>query len=59
LVVPKTARELLGLRGFSFVTPLLALYKVARFIKIDRFLKSLVMPAKYRDQIRNLDVIEK
>lgn len=57
LVVPETARRLLGLKGFSFVSPLLWIYKLSRKIGLDGFLKSLVMPAKYREQIRNLDVL--
>lgn len=57
LVVPKHASDLLGLRKFSWLTPILAVYKLSRMIKLDWFLKSLVMPAKYKKQIRQLDIV--
>jgi hypothetical protein len=57
LVVPERARQLLGMRKFSWITPFLFFYKLSRKIKMDWFLKSLVMPAQYRKQIRDLDVM--
>ena len=57
LVVPQKVRELLGFPKFALIKPLLALYKLARIIKVDWLLKVLVMPPKYKDQIRDLDKI--
>ena len=57
LVVPKRVNELLSLGTFSWVTPMLFVYKLSRKIRLDWFLKSLVMPGKYKKQIKDLDVV--
>lgn len=56
LVVPQRVNELLGLGNFSRITPLLFFYKLSRKVKMDGLLKSLVMPAAYKQQIRALDI---
>lgn len=55
LVVPKTAKDLLNLGNFSWLIPILSVYKLSRKIKMDWFLKSLVLPAAYKKQIKELD----
>jgi uncharacterized protein (DUF2236 family) len=55
LVVPPEVRELLGLRKISFLRPLIAVYKVSRTINIDWILKAIVLPVKYKKEIRALD----
>lgn len=55
LVVPEEVRELLGIRRPSAVGPALGLYKVSRKVKLDWFLKSLLLPSEYKEQIRALD----
>jgi uncharacterized protein (DUF2236 family) len=55
LVVPHTVREMLGFRKISLLHPLLVLYKVSRSLKIDWLLKELVLPAKYKKEIKGLD----
>jgi hypothetical protein len=55
LVVPELAKQLLSLGNFSLLTPILSIYKLSRKIKIDWFLKSLVLPAAYKKQIKELD----
>ena len=57
LVVPQRVNELLNLDKFSWVTPMLFFYKLSRKIKLDWFLKSLVMPEQYKKQIKDLDVV--
>jgi hypothetical protein len=57
LVVPQRVHDLLGLRKFSLLTPLLILYKAGRFIKADELLKNLILPYRYKLQIKALDVI--
>ena len=57
LVVPRHAKQLLNLGKFSWLTPILAIYKLSRKIKMDWFLKSIVLPAEYKKQIKELDVI--
>jgi hypothetical protein len=56
LVVPEHAKYLLNMGRFSWLTPIIALYKLSRKIKMDWFLKSLVMPSAYKKQIKELDV---
>lgn len=55
LVVPLRVKELLGMSSFSWARPIVFLYKIARVLRLDGLLKSMVMPAKYRKQIRELD----
>ncbi|MBC7946855.1 MAG: DUF2236 domain-containing protein [Chitinophagaceae bacterium] len=56
LVVPRRVNELLELGKYSWLTPILSSYKLSRKVKLDWFLKSLVLPAEYKKQIRDLDV---
>lgn len=56
LVVPDTVRQLLRLRKISLIHPLIALYKVCRFFKIDWVLRSLLLPPNYKKGIRTLDM---
>lgn len=56
LVVPQHAKHLLNLGRYSWLTPILAIYKLSRKIKMDWFLKSLVLPAEYKKQIKELDI---
>lgn len=56
LVVPQQVVKLLGLKPFSYITPVIAIYKLTRLIKLDWFLKSIVLPGKYKEEIRQLDV---
>lgn len=56
LVVPRRVSELLGLSRISWVTPLLFFYKLSRKIRMDWFLKSLLLPPAYKKQIRDLDI---
>ena len=55
LVTPKKVKELLDFRNHSLLTPILFVYKFSRLLKFDWLLKSLVLPAEYKDQIKNLD----
>jgi hypothetical protein len=56
LVCPVTVKKLLGLGKISWITPLLWAYKLSSKIKMDRLLKSIVMPHTYRKQIKELDI---
>jgi hypothetical protein len=55
LVVPKRVRDLLNLGRFSFLRPVLAPYIFSRRLKLDWFLKSLILPKKYGAEIKALD----
>ena len=56
LVVPKKVNELLQLSRISLIKPLLKIYKLTRYIKLDWFLKSIILPIEYRKKIKDLDM---
>jgi hypothetical protein len=56
LVVPDTVRELLRFRKLSLIHPLLILYKASRILKIDWVMKSIILPAQYKKDIKALDI---
>jgi uncharacterized protein (DUF2236 family) len=55
LVVPQQVREWLAFRKTSLLKPLITLYKISRTFKLDWMLKSLLLPAKYKKEIKALD----
>ena len=57
LVVPRRVNNLLKHGKVSIIKPLLQLYKFSRKLKLDWFLKSLILPAQYKTQIKDLDKI--
>jgi hypothetical protein len=56
LVVPGFAKQLLQLGNISWLVPIIAIYKLSRKLKMDWFLKALVLPSNYKQQIKELDV---
>jgi hypothetical protein len=55
VVAPTRVRELLRLSKVSPFRLLIALYKIARLIRVDSLLKALILPPKYKSQINSLD----
>lgn len=55
LVAPKKVGKLLGHRSFSLLNPVLGLYKLSRIIKADWLLKTIILPPKYKNEIKELD----
>lgn len=55
LVAPKQVSRLLGFKQYSLLTPVLFVYKICRSIGLGWFLKSIVLPADYKAQIKALD----
>ncbi|MFD1163863.1 oxygenase MpaB family protein [Hwangdonia seohaensis] len=55
LITPKPVRELLHLKSFSILKPLIPLYKISRTINLDTFLKAIILPLEYKTQIRALN----
>ena len=55
LLVPDKVKELMGFRNLSLATPLLQTYKVSRVLKLDWFLKSIILPTAYQKEIKDLD----
>jgi mpaB/rubber oxygenase-like protein len=57
LLVPKRVHQLLGLNSFSMMSIIIPSYKFCSVLKLDGFLKGLVLPTKYKAQIRDLDIV--
>ena len=57
LVVPPTVNQLLNLGKFSWMRLVLPLYLISRKLKLDRVMKSMILPNKYAAQIKDLDTI--
>lgn len=55
MVMPQKGRDLLGLRNFSLLNPLLNLYKLFRKFNADWLLKDIILPSKYKNEIKALD----
>lgn len=55
-LVPRKVKNLLPIKKLSWVSPVLLLYKVARFLRISGMMKSILLPGAYREQIRRLDI---
>lgn len=56
ILVPEKVRQLLHLRKFSFLTLILPFYKLSRIIKVDRLVKSIILPSKYKQEIKAMDI---
>lgn len=56
LVSPDHVKNLLGFGKIKWIPPLLFIYKLSRRIRMDWFLKSIILPSAYQKQIRDLDV---
>ena len=56
MIVPAKVRSLLGMRNFSFLPPILLVYKFIRFLRLDSLVKNLVLPSKYEKEFKALDV---
>jgi ER-bound oxygenase mpaB/B'/Rubber oxygenase, catalytic domain len=56
LVVPCFVKQLLQLGNISWLVPIIAIYKLSCKLKMDWFLKALVLPNNYKQQIKELDV---
>lgn len=59
IVVPEKVRQLLHLRKYSFLTLILPFYKLSRILKLDGFIKSVILPAKYKEEIKAMDIVQK
>lgn len=56
LVVPNRVKELLQMNTFSIVSPMIPLYKVSRLVKMDGWIKNILLPSEYKEQIKELDI---
>lgn len=56
LVVPPVVNNLLKLGKFSHLGAILPFYKLTRIFKLDWLLKSIILPSKYKNEIKELDI---
>ena len=56
MVVPKKVKSLLGMNNFSMLSPVLIVYKFSRLLQLDGFIKKMVLPKKYHQEFKALDV---
>jgi hypothetical protein len=57
LVVPEKVSQLLQFGKVALLTPVIAVYKIARKVKLDWILKSIVLPREYKAEIKEMDVV--
>lgn len=55
LVCPILVKDLLRINTTRWIAPLLSLYKLSRRVKMDAFIKSIILPSAYKAQIKDLD----
>jgi len=55
LVCPPLVKELLRINTTRWIAPVLSLYKLSRKVKLDAFIKSIILPSAYKAQIKELD----
>jgi hypothetical protein len=55
LVVPKPVKRLLYLSDFSLLSIVIPIYKISRHLKIEAFLKNMLLPSNYKMEIKMLD----
>lgn len=55
LVCPDKVKTLLDFNDFYLLKPIIPLYKLSRFIKLDGYIKKLLLPLAYKKEILSLD----
>lgn len=56
LVVPKQVKKMLYISDFSLLSIAVPFYKFSRKLKLDKFIKSMLLPSEYKIQINGLDL---
>ena len=57
LVVPDKVKQILGLRKISLLKPVVPFYKLTRKLNLDSLVKAILLPAAYKREIKELDVV--
>ena len=57
LVVPQTVSTLLAFKRYSLLSTVVPIYKVSRAVKLDGAIKWVLLPAEYKKQIQQLDIV--
>jgi hypothetical protein len=56
MILPAIAKELLGMNKTAWLKPVVPLYRFAKRLHADKLIKQILLPAKYKAQIFDLDV---
>ena len=56
MVVPVQVKKLMGFNGIKWLQLMIPFYKFSRKIKLDGLFKAIILPAKYRAEIKALDM---
>jgi hypothetical protein len=56
LLVPNRVRRLLGLPAFSFLYPLIPVYNLVCTLRLEKGVKTVLLPPRYRDEVFRLDM---
>jgi len=56
LVVPEKVKNLLALGNIYWMKPILKIYKLSRLLKLNNYVRNAILPVKYMNQIKDLDV---
>jgi len=56
MVVPVEIRHLLPFQIKPWLGPMLSIYKILRILNMHRFFRNAILPGKYMEEIRRLDV---
>lgn len=56
MVVPDQVKRLLPFRLTPWLEPILHIYKALRILRLHRLFRNAILPGKYMDEIRKLDV---
>ena len=57
LLVPEPVRRLLGLAAFPWLYPVVLLYRLCHFLHLDKSIKIVLLPPRYRTQVFGLDIV--
>jgi len=55
LLTPARVSQLIGLPSFPLLAAMVPVYKASRFLRVDRWLKAVLLPGKYKAEIAGLD----
>jgi hypothetical protein len=55
VIIPPNARRLLGFNDIYWIKPLLLIYSISRWLRVDRIFKLMILPAEFRQQVMALD----
>ena len=56
ILLPDSVRQLLRLRKYSFLDPMINLYKLSRSFKLDWLVKEILLPTAYKKDIKRLNI---